>query len=397
MKSLVCILSYLVGSISCYAQSDKSITTALTEELEEIAQRELLVGFSVGIYNAEGNLYERGFGYADKAERKEYTVSTIQNIASISKTFIGLALLKAQELGKLDLDDPINMHLPFEVINPFYPEDVITIRQLASHTSSIQDRGWWYGFNSYVLKEKKKRGEKKKIYFSNPDKMMSLAQLYENFLKKGGKSYKKKNFLKHKPGSNYQYSNIAAALGAYIIEEATGESFKAFTQRYIFDPLEMTDTGWSFDDIDINHHSKIYTQSKKPLAFYSLVTYPDGGLRTSASDISKYASELLRGTAGRGSILSKESYKEAFTGALSPEQVAGRGGDNYAVFFEISENNQIGHSGSDPGVATLMYFDPIKGVGRYLQVNTEVGKKNSDAFIEIYNTLKEYEGKIHAE
>ena len=53
---------------------------------------------------------------------------TIQNVASVSKTIVGIALLKAQELGKLKLDEPINKYLPFKVFNPKFPNENITIR-----------------------------------------------------------------------------------------------------------------------------------------------------------------------------------------------------------------------------------------------------------------------------
>ena len=385
---------FLIATLPCLAQTNDSIADALTRDLDVLASENLMVGFSVALYNQEGTLYERGFGYADKSTQKSYTEHTVQNIASISKTVSGIALLKAQELGKLDLDDPINKYLPFTVVNPHYPDVPITIRQIASHTSSIQDRGWWYSFNCYVMKDKKQAGEKKKIYFSKPDKMLSLAELYHNYLSENGKSYKKKNFLKYKPGEHYQYSNIASAIGAYIIELATGEDFKSFTQRYVFDPLGMSATGWTYEDIDLKQHSKTYTVSYKPLTPYSLITYPDGGLRTTAHDMALYASELVKGYQGNGSLLTSAAYKEAYTGALSEEQVASRGYDDYAVFFEISENHQIGHSGSDPGVTTLMYFDAESGVGRYLQVNTGVNKKNRDNFRDIYNKLKEYQGEF---
>ena len=153
----------------------------------------------------------------------------------------------------------------------------------------------------------------------------------------------------------------------------------------------MDDTGWSWEDIDLDQHSKVYTVSHKPIAPYSLITYPDGGLRTSAHDMAIYGSELVKGYAGRGKLLSPKSYVEIYSGALTPEQLASRGNDNKGVFFEITDKHQIGHSGSDPGVTTLMYFDTDKRVGRYLQVNTEVNKKNRDTFRAIYNKLKEYE------
>ena len=384
-------LLFLIATLPCLAQTNDSIADALTRDLDVLASENLMVGFSVALYNKEGTLYERGFGYADKLTQKSYTKHTVQNIASISKTVSAIALLKAQELGKLDLDDPINKHLPFTVINPYYPDVPITIRQIATHTSSIQDRGYWYSFNSYVMKGKKQAGEKKKIYFSKPEKMLTLAELYHNYLNPDGKNYRKKSFSKHKPGEHYQYSNIASAIGAYIIELATGEDFKSFTQQHVFDPLGMDDTGWSWEDIDLDQHSKVYTVSHKPIAPYSLITYPDGGLRTSAHDMAIYGSELVKGYAGRGKLLSPKSYVEIYSGALTPEQLASRGNDNKGVFFEITDKHQIGHSGSDPGVTTLMYFDTDKRVGRYLQVNTEVNKKNRDTFRAIYNKLKEYE------
>ena len=102
--------------------------------------------------NENETIYEKGFGFVDKTTEKAYSKHTIQNIASISKTFLGLALLKAQELGKLHLDEPINKYLPFKVQNPYYPEEEITIRQLTTHTSSITDSKY-YDQKSYVLKE----------------------------------------------------------------------------------------------------------------------------------------------------------------------------------------------------------------------------------------------------
>lgn len=391
MKKTVFTLLTILNIIFCYSQKNDSLKLELTNNLEALAKENLLVGFSVAIYNDSGTLYEKGFGFSNKQEEKNYTKNTIQNIGSVSKTFIGIALLKAQELGKLNLDDPINDYLPFKVINPHYPTENITIRQLTTHTSSIRDRDWWYGFNSYILKEKKNPSSRKKIYFSNSRQMISMEELFKNYLVKGGISYKTKSFSKYKPGKHYEYSNIASTLGAYIIEKATKEDFKKFTQKYIFDPLQMNNTGWSFEDIDFKNHSNLYTKSKKKLAFYSLVTYPDGGLITSSNDMAKYASELLKGYLGKGSILTKKSYKEAFANSLEKNQLKETNGNNVGVFFNVDDQNLIGHSGSDPGITTLMFFNTIKKSGSYLQVNTELKKKNSKNIQAIWNKLKEYQ------
>ena len=152
MKKL--ILVFLIGIFlnEIHSQTSDSISNKLTEELEEIYDQGFINGFSVVIVNQEKELYNKGFGFSDRKENKPYTQNTIQNIASISKTFIGIALLKARELGKLQLDDPINNYLPFEVLNPYFPEEKITIRQLATHTSTILDPAR-YEKNGYHIKK----------------------------------------------------------------------------------------------------------------------------------------------------------------------------------------------------------------------------------------------------
>ena len=176
MKKLILLLFIPLVS---FGQSSSSINEQLTQDLLSIYAQNHIVGFSVAIVNQDKILYTKGFGYSDKLKNKAYTENTIQNIASISKTFIGISLLKAQELGKLNLDDPINNYLPFEVINPKFPNTAITIRHLATHTSSIIDPSR-YGKNGYVLKEINNNGKKIKencylklmILFQVPTKLI---------------------------------------------------------------------------------------------------------------------------------------------------------------------------------------------------------------------------------
>jgi len=395
MKKIKLTLLCTLCVLFICAQEKLALLQELTDDLQLLANENHLVGFSLGIYNEEGAIYKNAFGYSDLAKKKPYTPNTLQNIGSISKTFIGIALLKAQEQGKLDIDDPINKYLPFKIENPHHSNETITIRHLVTHSSSINDRDLWYGFNSYILKEKKKAGEKKKIFFSKPEDMLSLKEVFEIYLVEGGKGYKKKNFSKYKPGTQYKYSNIASALAAYIVELATGEDFNQYTQKHIFDPLEMNSTGWHFDDIDLEQYTSLYFKSKKKMTLYSLATYPDGGLITSANDMIKYASEIIKGFKGKGTLIEEQSYNEAFTGVLTEEQLAQRGNDDCGVFFNVTDSNRIGHSGGDPGITTIMYFDAKTGIGCYIQVNSEFNKKGTQNIIAIWNKLREYESKFN--
>jgi len=399
MKKLIVLIILNGLFYQTYGQTNDSISKLLIRDLEQIYTQNHINGFSVAIVDQNGTLFENGFGYSNKQENKKYTENTIQNIASISKTFIGITLLKAQELGNLNLDDPINDYLPFEVINPYFPNTPITIRQLATHTSSIRDPSR-YEKNGYVLKEENNGDAKVNRNFRSPDEMMTQAVFLKNILSKEGKWYKKNNFLKTKPGEIFEYSNIAAGLAALVVEKATGESFNALTKIYIFEPLEMSNSGWSFDEVDFSNHSILYSNKETELAFYQLVTYPDGGLITSSSDLGKYLSELISGYSGNGKILKTESYKELFKPHLTDENHKERNENvyndeyNMGIFMGISAQGQIGHTGGDPGVVTHMFFNIKTNIGKILIVNTELGKEGIKEFIDVWNKLEEYEMKL---
>lgn len=83
-------------------------------------------------------VWTRGYGFADRERAVPFTQDTIMNIGSISKTITGAALMRAVQEGKLSLDGNINKYLPFKVANPSFPNEPITLRQLATHTSRVQ-------------------------------------------------------------------------------------------------------------------------------------------------------------------------------------------------------------------------------------------------------------------
>ncbi|WP_299325943.1 serine hydrolase [uncultured Maribacter sp.] len=395
--SQLILVTLLVGTT--YAQTNDSITKNLTEELEQIVTAGPIVGFSVAIVNEEGTRYENGFGFADQKADQKYTANTLQNIGSISKTFIGVALLKAQELGKLNLDDNINDYLPFQVVHPKFKNTPITIRQLASHTSGIKDPAE-YESKGYILKEAENGKAKVNGNFLPPTEMMSLGDYLKAILSEDGKWYKKKTFSKYQPGGMFNYSNIGAGLAALVLEQATGELFPAFTKKYIFDPIQMTSSGWSFNTIDVSMHSKLYADSETELAFYELVNYPDGGLITSAHDLAKYLSEIIKGNTGNGTILYADSYKELFIPQLTGENHKDRSDKEYndeynmGVFMGMSSKGQIGHTGSDPSVVTFMFFDEKTKTGKLVLINTELDKKGIEEFIAIWRSLIANEDKF---
>lgn len=375
---------------------------SLTHELNVLLQKGTIKGFGVAIVNQDTTLYAKGFGYAKLKAKIPYTQNTLQNIASVSKTMIGVALLRAQEMGKLRLEDPVNDYLPFKVINPNHPKDPVTIHHLATHTSSIQD-GDTYGAKSYILQKSDELELAKSLpssqEFNMPSDEVAMETFLENFLTADGAWYDTTNYLKTRPGERYEYTNVGATLAAYIIERATGETYSDFTTEHIIQPLGMEATGWRVADIDSTQLTHLFTVEGNRIPDYRLITYPDGGLITSAADKAKYLSELIRGNSGKGKLLSKASYDQFFSGFLSEthfeeERDTDRPFDdeyNSGLFIGHTPIGYLGHMGGDPGVSTFMFFNPKTKIGKLLFVNTDLDKKGADQFYAIWDTLGKYE------
>lgn len=342
-----------------------------------------MVGIGAAIILDKKLVWTKGYGYADKENKIPFTPNTIMNIGSISKTFTGVCLMRAVEDKKVSLDEDINTYLPFKIINPYFPNEKITLRNLATHTSGLADRYPFYEDNTYHY---------------GGDSPEPLGEFLKNYFVPGGKYYSQENFLKSKPGTFRDYSNIAAGLAGYIVEIRTGEKLNVYSKRYIFKPLKMTNTGWFLSEINLANHAKLYDKqgdNTKLIQIYGGTTYPDGGVRTSVSELSKFFISLLNeGKFERARILKKESVEEMlrfqFTAANKPENVS-LDKLNSGIFWATKLNvTRIGHGGTDPGVKTEMLADLSKEIGVILFTNTTLSDAQMKNYYAVYTELYKY-------
>lgn len=388
------------ASVARASKQEKTSDFQLTKQLRSINDQGAIAGFSVGVVSDKGILYEHGFGVKD-LDNKKYTSQTIQNIGSISKTLIAISLMKAVELGKLNLNDPINLYLPYKIINPYHPEIPILVKHLAYHTSTLQDLDEVYG-KSYVLKkEKSAENEFVPDYFNPKTSKISILEFMQNSLISTGKWYSQKTFSSSKPGEVYEYSNIAATLCALVIESATRQDYRDFTRDYIIKPLKMKSSGWSSEDTDDKLRSQLFANRPQKIADYELITFADGGFLTSTQDLSSYLIELIKGFHGEGILLTTKSYDQIFQ-----KHQFSQDGKNHEVgmFMEFRDgflglkNEMIGHNGSDPGVFTAMYFNPTTKIGKIIFVNTDTDEDEKvwPEIKEIWKNLSEYKQQINS-
>jgi CubicO group peptidase (beta-lactamase class C family) len=392
MQKISILTLFILFSTVAYTQKNEQ---KLDKQLKKIQRQSNLPGFAIAIIKNDSVLFSKGYGYANTAQKIIYTPNHIQPLGSVSKTFIGLALLKAIELGYFTLETNINELLPFAVNNPNHPNDNIKLIHLATHTAGLVDDDTSY-MNTYSVSEKPK---------------MLLGDFLKAYYVPSGQFYKPTNFANTKPGTNYAYSNIASALAAYIIEVKSGLSFDAFTEKYIFSPLGMTSTHWFYNKNFAAQYATLYEVNKQTIPLYqqvlnadgsakiySCITYPDGSLKSSVVDLTKYAKAMLKGYNGEDGIISKASFatlfKKQFDSITMPTNMDTKE-LNRAIFWAYTKSGIIRHTGSDIGVFSFISINPKTTIARVFTLNTELegedNTKSVNSFLAIVKALDEFE------
>jgi len=380
---------------------------SLRIDLQKIADKSLMPGFAVAIIQKDKVLFSKGFGYSNLKSNALFTTQTINSVASISKTFIGLSIMKLVDEGKLDLDDPINSILPYKIINPFYPDKEITVRHLITHTSSIsqefdpEDAGesTILLIDSFEVNSETPSSLRKEIAYYKLGKHISIDQHIKKFTQPTGNWYSQDNFLKFRPGSRFNYTNLGALIAARIVEIKSGISFDEFTKKKIFEPLNMKSSAWKYKDLDSALFTTIYTTDdpKNPTKVlehpkYEMTDYPVGGLKTNIEDLSSYLIETIKGYNGTGKLLTKRSYQILLNPQLNDSSFENRSdyifNDQYnvGVFWAISAPGYRMHNGGTIGVYSFIYFNPKTGMGALAFCNLP----HSD-FGEIRDIVHKYE------
>lgn len=378
-----CFIIYVIAQIFLYSAAAQKKYDSLTLQLNSIYMQDSLPGLSVLLVDTGGITYRQSFGFSDVENGTTYGENNVQNIGSVSKTVISIALMKAVELNYFTLETDINSILPFKVVNPNNQQDVITIRSLTNHTSGIIDNPEIYP-NVYKFNKTARPFSKDALAalaglgYNEKIKDTSMDAFFYNYLSANGTYYSTGNFARSKVGEAYLYSNIASALAAYLIEIKSGISYAAFTSKFIFRPLKMNNSGWAIDTLHIQQYGKLYFNHTAELPLYTLLTYPDGGLRTTPGDLSKYLRAIIKGYFGDSSFLSPASFKQLFTPVFSltnPPKNIHIQTRNKGVFWNLYSNGIISQDGDDPGISTYIFFNRTTGKGGLFMCNEFLADK----------------------
>jgi len=346
---LLCI-GHFIGTA---AHSQEPFLLAESYISQQIALNKI-PGIACCVVKGNQMIWSGAFGHANLENKIPMDTDLVMNIASISKTFTATAVMQLWEQGKIGLDNDINDYLPVSVRNPHQAELPITLFHLLTHTSSIVD------------------GPQYDASYSDGDPLISLEQWIRGYLLPGGSYYDAaQNFSVAEPGSQREYSNVGYGLLGYLVEQISGMPFNLYCLENILAPLGMNHSGWFLHEIDISRHITPYEFEEgqnKALNLYSFPNYPDGLLRTSVSELSRFLMAIINGGSYEDAmILKKSTLKKMIKLQLNGDQEQG------LCWHKIPFESMWGHSGGDPGVATHMYFSPNTKIGIIVFQNNHNG------------------------
>lgn len=325
----------------------------LDDKVKEEVRAKNITSVSYCVVKNDKILHSNGQGFADKANNRLATDSTRYLVASVSKLITAVALMQLVEQNLISLDDDINTFLPFSVRNPNFTNEKITYRMLLTHYSSISDDPV----------------ETLDLDCYGTDCTMSLEQYLRDVLLSTGKYFSSGMFLNKKPGTVREYSNVGSALTGYLVERITKIPFDVYCKNNIFIPLSMTKTEWRLANIPVNELAIPYSKAiKNANPHYTSPDYPNGGLRTTVLDLSKF----LRAVINNGTFNGKQIVSQATMAEMKKLQF---GSDIQGLsFFYDGGKKLLGHTGGEKGVTAEMFYDVTTNVGVIILANDEDAK-----------------------
>lgn len=321
-----------------------------------------LAGMQVG-YLSNGELAWVGsYGSRNLSTHEPVDDSTLFMIASCSKPVTALALMKLFDEGRIQLDDDINKWLPVKISNPNFPGSLISIRMLLTHTSSLKDDDSLLA-SLYTHKE-------------GGDSPQSMAEFIQAYFTKGGAYYNaEKNFTRDAPGTKKLYANVGFALCGYLVECISGRSFASYMQAEIFQPLKMFNSCWYLRDLPGQNLASPHDAHLQPIKHYGYPTVADGQMRTNITDYAQVIKLMLNGgQVGDGKFLKKETV-DTFLAVQDPgvnkwQAIAWNYNEFDSWIYYLLMPRLPSHTGVDPGVNTVVSFNPDKKYGAIIFANT---------------------------
>jgi CubicO group peptidase (beta-lactamase class C family) len=205
-------------------------------EVDGVQKSQHNVGVGAYVLHRGRPVLDLSLGYADLEDSTRVSSRTRFGVASITKAFTGVALLKLVDEGKIDVDQPIQRYVP---TFPVKPQGPITVRMLAAHLGGIRH---WASERGPALYAR---------HFTDVDSILPLFA---------------SDTLVVAPATRYSYSSYGYNLLASAMQHAAGVPYQEIVRSRILAPLALTST--AFDDV-----RQVLPYRARRYSYYDLVTF----------------------------------------------------------------------------------------------------------------------------
>jgi CubicO group peptidase (beta-lactamase class C family) len=323
---------------------------------KDYAEQNHFPGLVYGIV-VDGKLVHSGsVGYTDLKDKTLANSQSDFRIASMSKSFTAMAILKLRDEGKLKLDDPAYLYIPEMKGMKYLTKDAspVTIRNLLMHAAGYPEDNPW--------------GDRQ------------LAKTDQQLID----LYKKGVSFSNDPGLGYEYSNLGFATLGYIIKKVSGKSYQEYITENILKPLGMTHTYYEYDKVpkELLAHGYRWIDNQwveQPMLHdgsYGAM----GGMITTIEDFSKYVALHLSAWPPRDDAETGPAKRSSIREMQYPWDVNGFSPNNkmatgrpypfvsaycYGLRWRKYADGMtaVGHTGGLPGFGSEWTIYPEYGIG----------------------------------
>ncbi|WP_042149900.1 serine hydrolase [Paucisalibacillus sp. EB02] len=306
------------------------------------------------------------YGVLEVGTNRKVDIGSVFSACSISKFVTGMLVMKLTETGVLALDEDVNKTLHGWKVPEHQFSSPVTLRQLLSHQSGIMDPDGSFGeFASGV----------------NTPPMVEILE---------GKTPYCVSPIKvtHEPGSEFHYSDAGFCIIQQLIENVTGTSFEKVMREQIFQPLEMENSTYIMNILEIGNSNFSCGHNKNGEIVngkYPIYPFPAAsGLWTNSSDLAKLVLELLHAVNGKSKL--------GLSTTIAKEMITPQGGKDWAglgIFLDRSDEKlEVSSLGWGVGFQCMMVAKPFLGKGAVIMTNAELGVHQMEGLIgEIYKSI----------
>lgn len=333
--------------------------SALSAEIDAIfqthAQEQHFPAYVYGIVVDDSPVFSGAYGVVNLDNQVEVNAQSLFKIASMTKSFTAMGIMKLKEEGKLDLYAPAQQYLP-ELENIEYltqDASAISIHHLLTMTAGFPEDNPW--------------GDRQ---------LEDSDEEFMEFLRNGIS-------MSNVPGEGFEYSNLGYAMLGNIITRVSGMPYQEYITKNIFQPLGMNDTYWEYEGLPEDQLALGYRwedeQWKAEPMLHDGAFGAMGGLITSLDDFQKYVSfhlsawppsnDINDGPIKRNALrqMHKMTEPRLFTDASDSQGMPCPGMTGYAFGLGVRKDChgdiRISHSGGLPGYGSEYQFYPEYGIG----------------------------------